>query len=983
MKRQMYLQSAAIALMALSTPVYAAGNGNGLVLNNGASPTGLRGVANGYSPAAATDISPFSGDINPFSGDINPFSGDINPFSGDINPFRGDINPFYGDVSPFWGDVSPFSGNVSPFATDIQPFWGSLGVSSTELNGVSTFWANAGPQWGDINQAWEALGAYGALSQSSYAAVRDDFQTLVLSAQTQWGAAVQAATGQSFQAGFLDPLLNQYGIDLNDASSFENVDAEARSRFFLDFYDGLSAYNSFDQVDHWSGTINWTPAITQDQGEGHDSVIGLLDVAISMSDDNIEFLDVVGGYTASSSEHGAAVASLIAGRHDGQGVLGIAPRSTIKAYNPFDATGSSSIADVNAGVQALVNTGANVINMSLGVPGYVLHQDLANTFSFPAIQNVSDSTVFVVAAGNEGAVQTTNVTFASNGSFDNLLFVGSVDPSKNISFFSNTPGDACIDQGNGCTADNRLRNRFLVAPGELILVSDNAGGTTRLSGTSFAAPLVTGAVSLIHDRWPWLQNFAKETTDIILESAEDLGAPGVDDVYGHGLLDVEAATAPLDFNNLTFQQPNTDGTVTNLTPTQLRDSVLTVGQLGLWEAAGAELVATETVGNTFRDFNIPLSTVLAGNNAANGEKFQRHVYTRLVDWAQGTNSVAAAPVETAVGKIGEFGIVAQATPVSPFAPVSEQDKPFNTSLLVASKNRRVTFQLGEGTGAVALTHTEGFDHYSDHNPESGGVNPFLGLASGGLFANLVSEIKPGLKLAFGFTQVVDENVTPDETTGQLLPTFDGIQDYRANALVADVSYALTDNVRFNVSLTHLSEENGVLGAQGAGAFSLDEGATTNAVTFGASYQFSPRFSLSASATAGRTQSRNGGDAFFGIDEDGLTTSAFQVSASANNLFAENDRVRLTFSQPLNVETGSLSYDSVQVVDRATGELGVVTDFINLGDGGRRYVTEAQYAFPLLDGAAEISLFGRMDFGAADIDGEYNAIAGGTRFTLAF
>ena len=94
-------------------------------------------------------------------------------------------------------------------------------------------------------------------------------------------------------------------------------------------------------------------------------------------------------------------------------------------------------------------------------------------------------------------------------------------------------------------------------------------------------------------------------------------------------------------------------------------------------------------------------------------------------------------------------------------------------------------------------------------------------------------------------------------------------------------------------------------------------------------------------------------------------------------------MRLTFSQPLHVESGALNYQSVQVVDRATGQLGTVNELWDLGSGSRRYVTEAQYAIPVLDGAAEVSLFGRMDFGAVDIDGEYDAFAGGTRFTLSF
>ena len=542
---------------------------------------------------------------------------------------------------------------------------------------------------------------------------------------------MQSRTGQTFDQAFLNPLLAQYGIDLNDASSLENIDGATRSRFFLDFYDGLMEYSGRDQVDHWMPLVNWNPAITQDQGNGHDAVVGLLDVAISATDDNIEYLQNVGGYTASPNEHGAAVASLIAARHDGRGVLGIAPNATIKAYSPFDASGSANFADVENGVNVLTNAGANVINMSLGVPGWTFHQDIADIFKSTTLQNAVGDTVFVIASGNDGITQTQNIEKGANNDFSNLLLVGSVDPNKNASFFSNRPGEACFTNNGNCAEADKLKYNFLVAPGELILVSDNNGGTTRLSGTSFAAPIVTGAISLIHDRWPWLQNFAEETVDIVLQTAEDLGAPGVDGVYGHGLLDVEAAVSPLNFDNLTFYKPNGNG-FSQQSASQFRNSLIVPGQLNLWEVAGESVFVIENIGDTYRDFSIPLSTLLHGQSGTfNGgtEQYQRHIYNRLVDWAGGTNTLVAKPHEAQVAKVGEWGLTMKAAPVSQFAPSQSQDRPFNTSFLVQSQNRKVTFEIGEGAGSVALTHTEGFDHYTDYDPAQGGVNPFLGLAS--------------------------------------------------------------------------------------------------------------------------------------------------------------------------------------------------------------------------------------------------------------
>lgn len=59
------------------------------------------------------------------------------------------------------------------------------------------------------------------------------------------------------------------------------------------------------------------------------------------------------------------------------------------------------------------------------------------------------------------------------------------------------------------------------------------------SGTSMAAPHVTGALALLFERYPYLDN--PQIRDILLTTATDLGAPGVDEIYGWGMLDLKKA----------------------------------------------------------------------------------------------------------------------------------------------------------------------------------------------------------------------------------------------------------------------------------------------------------------------------------------------------------------------------------------------------------------------------------------------------------
>ena len=74
--------------------------------------------------------------------------------------------------------------------------------------------------------------------------------------------------------------------------------------------------------------------------------------------------------------------------------------------------------------------------MSLGVSGHVLHDDWRDVFAGVEAYKESKNVVFVKAAGNDGVQQAADIEWGSNTIHDQLLIVGSVDPSGNISKFS-------------------------------------------------------------------------------------------------------------------------------------------------------------------------------------------------------------------------------------------------------------------------------------------------------------------------------------------------------------------------------------------------------------------------------------------------------------------------------------------------------------------------------------------------------------------
>lgn len=906
-------------------------------------------------------IQPFHGTISPFHGTIQPFYGNISSFWGTINPFHGTIVSFHGNISPFWGTINPFYGNIGAF-DGTTPAYGDVGKYWEQFG---TFWQQTAPLWDDPLQA-PSLGL--------------KLNEMVASTEVLWGAAVTKATGKTFAVAVAQPLFARYGIDPNNAATMQALSADKRSQFLLDWYDSLMGYAGVDRIDHWMRTVNWTPAITQQQGSGARSIIGLLDATAAGDPDIMDNIVYAGGGSATVGGHGLGVASLMVSAHDRVGVMGIAPNARVVAFNPFDSTNTASFKAVKEGIIALGNRGASVINMSLGVSGYTLHPDWRKLFSDRDVSVFSDpavvdatygKVVFVMAAGNDGKVQTDDVRWDWSKP-PAMLIVGSVDPTGKISSFSNTPGTACMLDGTQCR--EKLMNSFMVAPGELILLPDGKGGFVRRSGTSFAAPLVSGAITLLHDRWQWLTKHPKETVDIILGSARDLGDPGTDAVYGRGMLDVAASQAPLNFNNLRFYEMK-NGVMTELSAGDVKAG----GIKTTWEAEGVYFHLFEKIGNTHRDFAVPLSSSLVGKVTTLGgssEYFQRFIEQRFKDWITGTSGFS--DVSTIAPPAGPGWRASISASANANVLARQGMSALRHSSVSFANEGGFAFSMGLGEGGLALNQINGLGLTSDYGRD-GGVNPLLALATGGSFANLEAPLTSKTRIAFGVTThddgIARENSLLEKRQHQ------GAETFKAGALNVRIVHQLRDGVSISASYAKVDEANGLLGVQSRLQSDLAHGAVSDTITIGGSARLGQGLTLAVSATGGRTRSGADAEQGFATANGGVLTSSFALAATKQGVFANQDMLRLSVAQPLHIERGDLTYTSVQVVDRSTGELGLAEQTFKVAGERRPFTGEVLYASPILAGSAELGLFGRVEVNNRLNEG--NSVATGGRLSLRF
>jgi subtilisin family serine protease len=123
---------------------------------------------------------------------------------------------------------------------------------------------------------------------------------------------------------------------------------------------------------------------------------------------------------------------------------------------------------------------------------------------------------------------------------DNTLWVGAVDVDTfEISVFQPVNGFATASNVPG--GDPEIQARWISAPGQLLtgpLFSDNSS-YIRVSGTSQAAPLVTGAAALVRSQFPTLSNEA--VLQVLLDTADDTFAGYDVTKHGQGVLDIAAA----------------------------------------------------------------------------------------------------------------------------------------------------------------------------------------------------------------------------------------------------------------------------------------------------------------------------------------------------------------------------------------------------------------------------------------------------------
>ncbi len=212
--------------------------------------------------------------------------------------------------------------------------------------------------------------------------------------------------------------------------------------------------------------------------------------------------------------HGTHVSGIIASNNNKVGVVGVAPEAELYAVKVLDSFGSGYLSDLVEGIEWCINNGIQIINLSIEIESDLpLLRDSIN-------RALNAGLIVVAAAGN---TYSASATFPAG--YEGVFSVSAIDETDKIADFSATGKiDFC-------------------APGVDIYSTYINSGYSHMSGTSMAAPHITGVIALmLADLRNDMDNdgivSTKEVVNIICNCTEDIGTMGYDEIYGYGVLKV-------------------------------------------------------------------------------------------------------------------------------------------------------------------------------------------------------------------------------------------------------------------------------------------------------------------------------------------------------------------------------------------------------------------------------------------------------------
>ncbi|MBA4804684.1 MAG: S8 family serine peptidase [Brevundimonas sp.] len=559
-----------------------------------------------------------------------------------------------------------------------------------------------------------------------------------------------------------------------------------------------------------------------------------------------------------SPAHGTSVSGVIAAGFNGFGTIGTAYESTIVSIradvsdcdDPEDDVCFKS-GDLVRAIDYAITNGIPIVNMSLGGEG-----PLGPTFEAALLRAVNAGIVFTIAAGNAGDEPTggdpewpgryaTDPRFAGS-----IIVVGAHDASNQLADFSNRAGVSAA--------------AYISAAGVDVITACDGTSCWRVNGTSFAAPAVAGALALLLDAFPNLTG--REAVAILLQTAREAGDPGVDSVYGRGLLDIARAFQPVGSTSV----PTASGATVSVTAQRFAYTGAAFGD-AFRRGEGLQTVGHDSFDRLFR-----VDLAAAFGEAPRGEQIRM---------PQVEQRQARLTVDAPLG--GRLSLTSSTIIENDAFDPAAASRALTPWL---DDRRREDMMVEYSTGRGAVAFWQG---------RNGARSPFE-LGAGDGFASLAQVDRAWL----GAVRLGALTLTADTGVGDRAMPFRQEEDDVSTYTRFAMNWAASDTARLTFAAGALDERLGPLGSYAPVGSGLEMPSET--AFAGVSGRFDLGSGLWLDAEAGFARTDLAGE-FLSLSEQALSSSwRLGLTSFCKELGFGCRSLTWSISQPLRVERGQFS-----------------------------------------------------------------------------
>ena len=643
------------------------------------------------------------------------------------------------------------------------------------------------------------------------------------------------------------------------------------------------------------------------------------------------------------NDHGTHVAGIIAanGGNENTGMLGVAKDAELVTgtYDPYALNLNTNRSFLTSSImQTFADDKIRVLNLSLGASdetlaenqaSYLLTHDITERFTTDDIEAYKiaarNDIVLVFAAGNANQEQPNifggvllsdelNGTNDKDADLTNLLIttVSAVSMDNGQTWQKASYSNKCGASTDWCLAapggdyetfrldgyakglrDEELMDYALKGMSYTAVGKDSTHQSAYgyMNGTSQATPVVTGSVAVLMGAYPYLSS--QDIVAILFETAKDIGAPGTDDVFGRGLVDLKKATEPVGELWLPTQYRTTVGGAS------VASSRITL-PLALTSSALKNMPQTIMMLDKYaRPF------AMSTNSLIRKEEHQKQNFADTLKAFTHRKKKLQKPSENFSFSFSE-----------PITNQSDLSAGFMEMNYIADNGNTFSFAFSEETAL----HQKNFFEKSMQNPFLQMRNAY---ALNGDF-KLTERLSFETALTYGESAFIKDRDMASSLEDD------------ASLMNIGISYKMSDDLTFNMSAGMLNEEESLLGLSGNGAFDMD-GSQTQFISVGLKWQATENLRFGASYTQGFTKADKTGGllSFTDLKSDSM---AFDVSYDLD----KERTIGFSALSPLKITSGSALLKLPIARDGHSDTVYYDTVKSNLNEGSREWDLDVFY-----------------------------------------